>query len=348
MRPQLIPLLSISISILVAGCATQRTTDPTWHCQEGKKFELKLSPEVEDRILALNPEHVTEKDIKEILSQAPAPRIINIRGGIYPVYLVMASFSEFLEGMGYPEASIRDPGNGSFSYSCYESAGRFAGMVGWFYEHEGLRPMIIGHSQGGIQAVKVLHTLTFSQRLHPWNPLTEKAEHGYDIVDPLTGQKVPVVNVKASYATAVSAGGLTRILPNQWDMTTKLRKIPDSVEEFTGFSKGNDPFGGDWWGYAKANQYHSMGTAVVRNVRLPSGYNHATIPNTKHLLKSQAMIDWINNYTPTNTPQLDVKFYSDSEHILWAADVWSSVKKHWVLELQRLIRAKRGQPNVRR
>ena len=28
--------------------------------------------------------------------------------------------------------------------------------------------------------------------------------------------------------------------------------------------------------------------------------------------------------------------------VLWAADVWYSVKKHWAIEVQRLIRARRA------
>jgi hypothetical protein len=60
-------------------------------------------------------------------------------------------------------------------------------------------------------------------------------------------------------------------------------------------------------------------------------------------LKSQEIKDWINNYQPTDkpadTPRLDVKFNSNSSHILWAAEVWYCIKKHWVLELQRKIRA---------
>ena len=83
--------------------------------------------------------------------------------------------------------------------------------------------------------------------------------------------------------------------------------------------------------------------AIVRNVRLPTSYAHTTIPSTSHLLKSQEIKDWINNYQPGHEPvethQVDVKFNTDSDHILWAADVWHSVKKHWVLELQRLLRA---------
>jgi len=37
----------------------------------------------------------------------------------------------------------------------------------------------------------------------------------------------------------------------------------------------------------------------------------------------------------------------DSSHILWAAGVWYSIKKHWVLELQRLLGAKPALPNDR-
>jgi len=32
------------------------------------------------------------------------------------------------------------------------------------------------------------------------------------------------------------------------------------------------------------------------------------------------------------------------DNLLWAADVWFSVKKHWTLEAQRLIRARRAGP----
>ena len=84
----------------------------------------------------------------------------------------------------------------------------------------------------------------------------------------------------------------------------------------------------------------------MRNVELPSAYKHREIPDTEHLLKSRAILDWINNYVPADKPvdraQLDVKFDGDSRHILWAADVWHSIKKHWVLELQRSIRARRA------
>jgi hypothetical protein len=159
----------------------------------------------------------------------------------------------------------------------------------------------------------------------------------------LTGKRRPVVGLQLPYASAIGAGGLTRLLPNQWDMCLKLRKVPDSVEEFTGFYKGKDLLGGDFLGYGPANHFHATGQALVRNVRLPSAYKHGAIPDTKHLLESQQIRDWINSYHPRSgsleTPKLDVTFDAESKHILWAADVWYSLKKHWVLELQRLLRA---------
>ena len=32
----------------------------------------------------------------------------------------------------------------------------------------------------------------------------------------------------------------------------------------------------------------------------------------------------------------------DASNVFWGADVWYSTKKHWVLEAQRLVRAKRA------
>jgi len=75
-----------------------------------------LSTDVRQRILSLNPEQVTEREIRDLLSTNPAPRIINIHGGILPIKSGMNSFAQFLMGMGYPESSLRNPGNGSYTY----------------------------------------------------------------------------------------------------------------------------------------------------------------------------------------------------------------------------------------
>jgi hypothetical protein len=338
---------------LLAGCGTyQRRGLEATRAQQLEqnltRRDLGLSSQLEDKILALNPANVTAQDVRDILSNCPAPRIINIHGGIASVIPRMVSFSEFLMGMGYPPVGLTNPGDGTYSFSCYESSEKIAGVIAWHYEKEGMRPMMVGHSQGGMQVVKVLHQLARkpSTKLKVWNPLTWDKESRWEITDPLTGEKRSVAGLVLPYSTSVGAGGLTRTLPNQWDMSFRLRTIPDSVEEFTGFCKGRDLLGGDFLGYGPANEYEPNGKAVVRNVWLPSEYKHGSIPDTKHLLQSQEMQDWINDYRPaadlTVAPQLDRQFDADSSHILWAADVWFSIKKHWVLELQRLIQARRG------
>ena len=343
----------LSGALLWSGCATykRRGLDPE-HASQVEKALLErnsaLSRAHEERILALDPARVTGAQVGEVLGHTTAPRIINIHGGIFPVHRRMISFSEFLIGMGYPPSSITNPADGTYTFSCYESSETVAGMIAWYYEREGLRPMIVGHSQGGMQVVKILHKLAgqSARRLAVWSPLTWKKEDRYEITDPLMGSRRPVVGLQLPYATALNSGGLTRLLPNQWDMCGNLRDIPNSVEEFTGFHKHWDLLGGDFLGYGPANLYHATSTAAVRNVRLPTHYDHGEIPNTQHLLKSQAIKDWINNYQPKNVPadvpELDAKFEADSRNILWAADVWYSIKKHWVLELQRHIRAKRS------
>jgi hypothetical protein len=346
-----VAMCGLWFALLLTACQTSRRPAPgmATHERAGKVSwvrEFAPAHETMQRIMALDAGHVTEKDIREALAGAPAPRIINIHGGLLPLQGSMTSFSEFLVGMGYPRVSIQNPRDGSCAFGYYVSSEKISGAIAWYYEHEGLRPMMVGHSQGGLQVVKVLYKLAghSTETIPLWNPLTWKAEERYDFIDPLTGKTRALVGLRIPYATAVVAGGLSRALPNQWQMNGKLRRIPDSVEEFTGFQKGLDMLGGDFFGYGSSNEYKPLGTASVRNVRLPSSYAHTTIPFTRHLLKSQSIKDWINNYQPgcesVETPELDVQFDSDCSHILWAADVWYSIKKHWVLELQRLLRAK--------
>jgi hypothetical protein len=343
-------ILLLSGLLLACGCATydRRGLDAEHAAQverdcEHRKFAL--SPKTEQAILALDPEHITDKDIRGVLTEAPAPRIICIHGGIYPVQKRMISFGKFLVGMGYPGASITNPGDGTYTFSCYESSKKIAGVIAWYYEREGLRPMIVGHSQGGMQTVKILRKFAglSAKQLHVWNPLTWEQEETCEIVDPITGKSRPVVGLVLPYAAVTGAGGLTRLMPNQWGICGNLRDVPDSVEEFTGFCKHKDLLGGDYLGYGSANYFKSMDKAVVRNVWLPSSYKHRAVPDTEHLLKSQQIMDWLNQYRPSDkpidSPKVDVTFDSDSKQILFAAEVWYSIKKHWVLELQRRIRA---------
>lgn len=304
---------------------------------------IRLDVAQEDRILALDPERIGEADLR-MLGAAPAPRIILVHGGVIGVYLMMESFAKFLVGMGYPEAKIRDPHDGGYSQNPYGSSERLAGEIAWYYEREAMRPMLIGHSQGGMQAIKVLHELagSFGDKIAVWNPVTDSREDRYTIVDPFTHRERPVLGLSVAYASVVGAGGVEFFAPSVWNMVGRLRTIPDTVDEFTGFAIAADSVA--WTppgGATTADQYRTTGNAVVHNVDLPASYNHVFVPSTRHLADDPRMREWINRYQTSEAADLSSLPQVASDNVLWAAEVWHGIKKHWCLEAQRLIRARR-------
>jgi len=302
-----------------------------------------MDPALQSRLLALDPEHISDRDVRDTLAKGPTPRIMLLHGGVYPVHLVMESFGEFLVGMGYPEARIRDPGNGDWSYSPYLLTSQLAGLVAWQYEHDGLHPMLIGHSQGGLSAVKILKDLAgWNGDLRVYNPMTATLETRTTIVDPFTGQERPAVGVSASYASAVGAGGIALVLPGWWESLDTLRKIPDTVDEFTGYFIEVDLIALSIPGNPLDRPYENGGKAQVRNVTLPATYNHVIVPMTASLAADPAVRDWINAYVPGDKRDTSSLPAEAAGHVLWAADVWYSIKKHWCIEAQRWVRAQRA------
>ena len=138
--------------------------------------------------------------------------------------------------------------------------------------------------------------------------------------------------VLVSYTSTIGAGGMTLLLPNQWSMLDKMYTIPDTVEDYTGYQLDLDPIGwkGTWEAYGKA---------TVRNVQLPFGYNHLTAPTSR---RSPTMRRLGPGSTPTTRAGQIRTRRSIGYAVFWAADVWHGVKKHWALEAQRLIRARRA------
>ncbi|UCD34277.1 MAG: hypothetical protein JSU90_08215, partial [Nitrospiraceae bacterium] len=204
---------------------------------------ISVPAERSGRILQLDPLHITEQDVQELLSHFPAPRIIALNGSVPLVS--MDSFSRFLIAMGYPGDRIRSLRNNKLSYSSYVSSRKLAGMIAWHYEHEGMMPFLIGHSQGGMVVVKVLHELagSFRDSLAVYDPLRGEWEERNFITDPATGMERPVLGLKIPFASAIATGKFMRVLLGQWSMISRLRKIPDTVEEFAGFSLQYDFIG---------------------------------------------------------------------------------------------------------
>lgn len=332
--------LASLLAMLCAGCVV-----PQLH-RYAEPMPVVPPPAVdralEDRILALDPERIGPADVKDVLARGPTPRIMLLHGGIYPVHLSMTSFGRFLVAMGYREAKIRNPYDGTWSHSPYEDAERLAGIVAWYYEREGMPPMLIGHSQGGMQAIKILHVLNgeYSAAVPVWNLARDSAESRTTIVDPLTGRERPVVRgFQVTYTSAVGAGGAAFLLPNQWSLLGKLRTIPDTVEYFTGYVIDIDLWAWTLPGVDATRTFSNDGSASVRNVTLAAVNNHVLIPMTDDLPEKPAVRAWIDAYVPgTRVPPPP----DSGDNLLWAADVWHSVKKFWTIEAQRVIRARRA------
>ena len=299
---------------------------------------LFVTPELGEKVLSLNPHAISEREVTEVLSKCPAPRIFSLDGSI-PI-VSMESFGRFLVRMGYPEASIRDPRSGSYSYSSYRNSAEMAGMVAWYYEKEGMRPMVIGHSQGGMLSVKILHELAgaFREEIGVTNPYSGQSENRHSITDPLTGKECPVVGLKLGFASAIATGKGMRFFLGQWDMLGRLRKIPDTVEEFVGFHLQNDLISGTLFGVGQGDQYTPVGSAKVHNVVLPPESSHLGIPLIEELARHHQTRAWINSYDPSNGPlRPPPAFEGETRNILFAAEVWFHIKKHWCLELRRWI-----------
>ena len=266
------------------------------------------------------------------LALLPAPRIINLQGSV-PI-VTMEPFARFLIGMGYPQASLRDPHDASLSMSSFTSSTRLAGIVAWHYAQTGLRPMLIGHSRGGMLVVRTLHELdgAFAETIEVHDPLSDKPLARTDIRDPYTGALQPVRGLRIAFGAAIATGALPRVLSGQWDMLTRLRKIPDTVSEFTGFTIAWDPIAGN---FGEADNYAPTGSAEVRSVLLPATTSHIGAPLMEHLAADPVTRRAINAWRRQDGPPMVVDPLPDSRNIRLAAELWFSIRRHWCLEGQR-------------
>lgn len=281
--------------------------------------------------MQLDCSHVTGADVRDVLAHAPAPRIVLLHGSF--AFVTMEPFAQFLVGMGYPAERLRNPRDGSNEYGSFGDSAVLAGELAFDYEQSGLAPMLIGHSQGGMLAIRTLYEFAgaFHDTLQVVDPATGKALSRTTIVDPLTGATRPVVGLHVAYAAALATGWLPRLLLGQWQMLSRLREIPDTVTEFTGFDIPRDPIAGNLLG---VTPYRALARAHVRNVVLPADYSHIDLPLAAQLARDAAMHAWIDQWTPG---ALQPSPAGDSANLVHAADIWYSVKRQWCLQAQRLL-----------
>jgi hypothetical protein len=295
------------------------------------------APATTTQLLAIDCDRLADGTDRAWMQDMPAPRIINLHGSV-PI-ITMAPFAQFLIAMGYPESALRDPRDGALTTSGFTSSEELAGTVAWHYERDGLRPMLIGHSQGGMRVIRTLHELAgeFRAEIHVFDPVAGAPQPRTAIEDPVAGRRQPVVGLRVPFAAAIATGQLARVLLGQWDMIPRLRRIPDSAEEFTGFAIPWDPLAGTG---PSPEPYVATGTAVVRNVLLPASYTHIGIPATEHLAAQPATRAWIDAYRPGDEPPaLPRSPDIDTRNLLHAADLWYSIRRTWCREGQRALGA---------
>jgi hypothetical protein len=204
-----------------------------------------------------------------------------------------------------------------------------------------MMPVLIGHSQGGMLVVRTLYELAgeFAEAIPLRDPATGESLARTRLIDPATRSERPVIGLQVRYAAAIATGKLPRLLLGQWSMIPRLRRIPDSAVDFTGFSIAFDPIAGDFGG---ADPYVAIGTARVRNVLLPAEYSHIMIPKAAHLAADPTTRAWIDAYAPDAAPRPLPAGDVDATNILHAADIWWSVRRNWCVEAQRALREPRA------
>jgi len=154
-----------------------------------------------------------------------------------------------------------------------------------------------------------------------------------------------VIGTSVSYASALGAGGWALVLPNQWENLATLWTIPENVDQFTGYFISGDFIALSFPDTLLDSQYVGSGKVLVRNVILPANYSHITAASTRELARIAEVRDWINAFVPGKGADPSGLPGDAPLHVLWAADVWYSIKKYWCLEAQSLIRARRALSN---
>ena len=278
----------------------------------------------------LDCDHVESPAVRAALAHLPAPRVILIAGSLPSVTL--DSFARFLIGMGYPADRIADPFDGRLSRSGYADAVALAGEVAWDVEHDGMPPMLIGHSRGGMLVMRTLHELAgaFGAAIPVWDPTRRVALPRTTYVDPASGTSKPVVGIAVDYAVAIATGKLPRVWQGQWDMLPLLRRVPDTAREFTGFHIDGDLIAGDVLGI---DPYETEHAARVRNVVLPASYTHIGAVELEPLAADASTREFIRAWHPGSAAPPPAG--ASTRNLGLATEVWYGVKRAWCRAAQR-------------
>jgi hypothetical protein len=268
-----------------------------------------LTPETRAGLLALDPDRVSDRQVQELLSQAPVPRVLLFKGSLGAD---MESFGAFLKQMGYPAHRLRNPATGGYSYSlswsgcrCDECDALAAGLPAQA-RRDGVAPMLVAHSGGGVTLSRILHRLA-------------------------ADADAP----RVLFAATLGTGGLMRLVPGFPGCAAelpKLSQVPASAAAFTGYRIDGDPF----TALLGIGDFHpaegQAPAAQVRNVLLPWQVSHLRAFEVDGYAAQPQVRAWIEAYQPGSDAPLPEATGLDLGNLRHIADLWHSLKKHWALQ----------------
>jgi len=267
-----------------------------------------------------------------------APRLILVQGSL--PFVTMDSLARFLVAMGYPEERLRDPRDGGFTTSGYVDSVKLAGIVAWHIERDGMPPILVGHSRGGMVVMRTLHELAgaFQDAIPVWDPVRDEPLARTSIVDPSTGAARPVVGLALRYAVAIATGKLPRLLTGQWSMLRRVREVPDTVQDFTGLAIEGDMIAD---GILGREPYVPLGRARVRNVLLPGSTGHVDAVSLAPLAADPAARAFVDDYRPDRGAAVPAAL-AEVPNVLEGAELWYGIRRAWCEESRiRTVRAQR-------
>ena len=288
------------LALLLCGAATAQPAAP-------------LTTQGREALLALDPERIGEREVRELRALAPAPRVLLFKGSLGAD---MESFGAFLHRMGYPQQRLLNPATGRYSYSFAWSGCRcteceaMPGRIGQWLHDEGMAPMLVGHSGGGVTVGRILQELAATDGTVPRLP----------------------------FAATLGTGALLRWVPGFPGCAAdvpRLGIVPASVQAFTGYRIAGDPFTSllGFGDYRAAEG--GAAPAHVRNVLLPAQVRHIDAFEVDGYAEHPRLRAWIDAYQPGNSAPLPEAPGIDLSNLPHAADLWHSLKKHWALQAQR-------------
>ena len=80
-----VTVLALAFALAVVGCTSVSRVDPApaeaqASAPESVLRTMVVDPQLEDRILALDPENVSDDDVRKVLAAGPTPRIVALHG----------------------------------------------------------------------------------------------------------------------------------------------------------------------------------------------------------------------------------------------------------------------------